>query len=131
MAASGTALSYQWQKMPSGSSSFTSISGATGTSYTTPTTTTGDNGTKFRCMVSNIAGTTVPSNAATLTVSVVTGIDVRTFDSTTILDHTVENYGSSFDQTFTLTNTGTTEWVGFTLVHVTGSDSLGSSSTPD
>ena len=37
-----TPLSYQWQKMPSGGSSFTNISGATGASYTTPTTTTGE-----------------------------------------------------------------------------------------
>ena len=136
VAASGTApLSYQWQKMPSGGSSYTSISGATGTSYTTLATTTGDSGTQFRCVVSNSAGT-VNSNAATLTVNAVTGVDGATFVSKTIADHTVENQNAAFTQTFYLKNTGNTTWNNFTLVHVTsvvqvpGSDSLGCSSTP-
>jgi hypothetical protein len=61
--ASGTApLSYQWQKNGS------NISGATAASYTTPATTTADNGSAFDVVVSNSAGT-VTSNGATLTVS--------------------------------------------------------------
>ena len=61
--ATGTApLSYQWQK------SGTAISGATSASYTTPPTTSSDNGAKFVVVVSNSAGT-VTSNAATLTVN--------------------------------------------------------------
>ena len=60
--ASGTApLSYQWQKngTPVGGNS---------ASYTTPPTTTGDNGAQFTVVVSNSAGTTT-SNAAMLTVN--------------------------------------------------------------
>ena len=60
--ASGTApLSYQWQKNGS------PIGGATSSSYTTPATTSADNGASFQVVVSNAAGNT-PSNSATLTV---------------------------------------------------------------
>src|SRR5213079_916978 len=63
VAASGTApLSYQWQKNGA------NISGATSGSYTTPATTSSDNGTTFDVVVSNSAGT-VTSNTATLTVN--------------------------------------------------------------
>ena len=61
--ATGTApLSYQWQK------NSTAISGATSASYTTPATTSSDNGAQFVVVVSNVAGN-VTSNAATLTVN--------------------------------------------------------------
>src|SRR5207302_2678929 len=50
--AGGTApMSYQWQKNGA------SIAGATSASYTTPATTTTDNGSTFRVVVSNAAGT--------------------------------------------------------------------------
>src|SRR5215469_7977691 len=61
--ASGTApLSYQWQK------NGTNISGATSPSYTTPATTTADNGSIFDVRVSNSKGS-VTSSTATLTVN--------------------------------------------------------------
>jgi hypothetical protein len=61
--AAGTApLTYQWQK------GTTPISGATSASYTTPATTTADNGTQFTVVVSNPVGSAT-SNPATLTVS--------------------------------------------------------------
>jgi hypothetical protein len=60
--ATGTDLQYQWQK---GS---TYISGATLSTYTTPVTKIEDNGTTYRCRVTNSANT-ITSNAATLTVA--------------------------------------------------------------
>src|SRR6266404_3025379 len=63
VAATGTSpLTYQWKK--SGSA----ISGATSSSYTTPATTSSDNGAQFTVVVSNSAGS-VTSNATTLTVN--------------------------------------------------------------
>ena len=62
--ASGTApLGYQWQKNGA------PISGATGASYTTPATTSADNGAQFRVVVSNSVSSAT-SSAATLTVNV-------------------------------------------------------------
>jgi hypothetical protein len=61
--ASGTApLTYQWAK------NSVAISGATGASYTTPATTSTDNGSQFVVTVSNSAGT-ITSSAAVLTVN--------------------------------------------------------------
>jgi len=60
--ATGTApLSYQWQKNGS------NISGATSSTYTTPATTSTDNGAAFRVIVTNPVSS-VTSSAATLTV---------------------------------------------------------------
>jgi Immunoglobulin domain len=72
--ATGTApLDYQWQKNGA------NISGATSASYTTPPTTSADNGTAFQVVVSNSAGS-VTSNAATLTVTPVSGaVNVLTY----------------------------------------------------
>jgi hypothetical protein len=61
--ATGTApLSYQWKENGA------NITGATASSYTTPATTSGDNGSTFEVVVSNAAGNT-PSTTATLTVT--------------------------------------------------------------
>jgi Bacterial Ig-like domain (group 2)/Immunoglobulin domain len=63
--AKGTApLSYQWSK------NGTAISGATSASYTTPATTSADDGAMFTVVVTNSGGSAT-SNAATLTVHVI------------------------------------------------------------
>jgi hypothetical protein len=63
VAATGTApFTYQWQK------NSVAISGATSSSYTTPATTTSDNGAQFAVVISNTAGS-VTSSAAILTVN--------------------------------------------------------------
>lgn len=62
VSATGTALSYQWQR------NGTDIQGATGSSYTTPATTSADNGAMYRVVVSNPGGS-VTSGAALLTVT--------------------------------------------------------------
>lgn len=68
---SGGALSYQWQRQPSGGGGYTDISGAVASSYTTPATTvsggSANNGDTYRCNVTDSNGTTTTS-VATLTV---------------------------------------------------------------
>jgi hypothetical protein len=73
--ATGTApLVYQWQENGS------NITGATSASYTTPVTTTADNGKQFRVMISNTVGN-ITSGMATLTVNplVASNVDVVTY----------------------------------------------------
>ncbi|HEX3913429.1 MAG TPA: hypothetical protein VHW71_07980 [Steroidobacteraceae bacterium] len=60
--ATGSSLQYQWAKNGA------AIAGATGSSYTTSTTTFADTGANFSVTVSNSAGTAI-SNAASLTVT--------------------------------------------------------------
>jgi hypothetical protein len=63
VAATGTApLAYQWQK------NNVDIVGATASSYTTPATVAGDNGSTYRCIVTNVVNSAT-SNSATLTVN--------------------------------------------------------------
>ena len=70
--ASGTPpLSYQWNKNGS------AISGATSATYTTPATTSADNGAQFNVVVSNAIGS-VASSAATLTVTSPSPVSITT-----------------------------------------------------
>ena len=63
----GGGLSYVWQSKTSGALNFTTIGGAISSSYTTPLTTLADDGTQFKCIVTNALGST-PSTTATLSV---------------------------------------------------------------
>ena len=65
--ASGENLTYQWQIQAPGATSFTSITNATSTSFTTGVLSTADAGTQFQCIVTTPQGS-VTSNAATLTI---------------------------------------------------------------
>src|SRR5215469_14244181 len=94
--ATGTSpLSYQWQKNGA------AISRATSASYTTPATTSADNGAQFVVVVSNVAGN-VTSNAATLAVNaaaVAPSITTQPASQTVTVGQTA---------TFTVVATGTT-----------------------
>jgi glucose/arabinose dehydrogenase len=74
-ATGSTPLSYQWQR------NMSDISGATSSSYTLSPTTLGDNGAKFRCVVSNAFGNAT-SNEATLTVTAPPTIPTHPADQT-------------------------------------------------
>ena len=94
--ATGTApLSYQWQKNGA------AISGATSSTYTTPATTSSDNGSQFDVTVINSIGS-VTSNTITLTVTapgqLSTGSSTLSFGNV--------NVGSSSTQSTTVTNSG-------------------------
>jgi len=91
LVATGTpALSYQWYKNGA------SIGSATATSYTTPVTTSLDNGTSFYCQVTNTAGT-VSSSTATLTVDFAPAITTQPSNQTVAVGQTA---------TFSLVGTG-------------------------
>ncbi len=63
-------VSYQWQKSINSGSTWTQINGANGATYTTPATVYPTSPSEqFRCVLSNVAATTVTSSAATLTVN--------------------------------------------------------------
>jgi hypothetical protein len=71
--ATGTApLMYQWQRNGA------AIEGATASTYTTPATTSADDGAQFTVIVSNTAGS-VTSTAAALTVGAASMTDVTTY----------------------------------------------------
>src|SRR5262249_2295276 len=55
-ASSSLPVTYQWQKMDSGTSTFVNINGATSASFTISSTTAADNGDQFRVIVTNSAG---------------------------------------------------------------------------
>ena len=79
--ATGENPTYQWSQSTDQGKSWTEISGATGSTYTTAATTTSMSGYQYRCEVSNSAGS-VTSNAVTLTVNAatvsVTGVKLNT-----------------------------------------------------
>mgnify|MGYP000735890522 CR=1 FL=1 len=73
VSATGTALTYQWQRNPGGAGSWSNISGATSASYTTAATTvTGgaaNNGDTYRPVITGDTSPAATGTAATLTVS--------------------------------------------------------------
>jgi hypothetical protein len=95
--AAGTAtLTYQWNK------GGTAISGATAASYTTPATTTADNGAQFTVTITNGSGN-ITSNSATLTVSAAT---LLLNVGQASLNFSSVNIGSSSTLPVTFTNAG-------------------------
>lgn len=66
--ATGTSISYQWQRSTDGGATFTNLAGANNATMTRTAVTLADNGQLFRVVVSNSAGTVI-SNSALLTVS--------------------------------------------------------------
>ena len=66
----GGTLSYQWRRNGG------PISGATGSTYTTPATVTGDNGSAYSVLVSSSNGTSVTSSGALLTVGTPTPLAI-------------------------------------------------------
>lgn len=65
-ASGNPALKYQWMKSVNGGQ-FGKITGATGSSYTTPATTIAMSGNQYDCVVTNTVGSAT-SSAASLTV---------------------------------------------------------------
>jgi hypothetical protein len=98
VAVTGSApLSYQWSKNAA------AISGAISASYTTPASTSADNGALFKVTISNSAGS-VSSNNATLTVSAALTSSLSANPSSLAVGNV--NVGGSNNLQATLTNSG-------------------------
>jgi glucuronoarabinoxylan endo-1,4-beta-xylanase len=117
--ATGTApLSYQWQKNGS------AISGATAASYTTPATTSADNGETFRVVVKNSVGS-VTSNSATLSVGSNTNSGTTVTINWSDVHQVIDGFGASDAFTgFGITDAqadlffSTTKGVGLSLLRI-------------
>lgn len=111
VAANGTApLAFQWQKNGA------NISGATSSNYTTPVTTTADNGATFDAVVSNAAGS-VTSTTATLTVNSAPAPAIQL--SSTALNFSNDIVNTSASLSLIITNTGTAT-LSISQINVTG-----------
>ena len=66
--ASGTSLSYQWQRSTDGGGSFTDVAAATGATLNLTAAPLSSSGYQFQVLVSNVTGS-ITSNPATLTVN--------------------------------------------------------------
>ena len=73
-ATSSLPLTYQWYEATPGTSTFTAIPGATGSSYTVPSATSADNGAVFYVVVSNGVTSSVTSSSAGLFVGPLSGV---------------------------------------------------------
>jgi outer membrane protein assembly factor BamB len=115
VAASGTApMTYQWQK------SGAAISGATAPSYTTPATTTADNGTVFVAVVTNAAGSAT-SGQAKLTVQA-TGTGTVTPTATDVLTYKNDPARTAQNLTETALTPANVNSASFGLVRTLGVD---------
>jgi len=89
----GGTLSYQWRRNGG------PISGATGSTYTTPPTVAGDNGSAYSVLVSSSNGTSVSSNGALLTVGTPTPLAITNQPQDT-------SVGAGQSASFSVTATG-------------------------
>jgi hypothetical protein len=94
--ATGTGLSYKWQKNDIDISPAATLS-----SYTTPPTTMADNASNFRCIVHNSAGDAT-SSAATLSVNMVPPIITAQTSDTAVTEGTTASFNVSVSGSGTL-----------------------------
>lgn len=154
--ATGTLLTYQWERDAGGLGSWSAISGATSSSYTTAATTvsggTANNSDQYRVVVSGFITPTATSNAATLTVtataattqpSSATVIEPGTTSFTAAFNHSPSSYawqyndgagwiaasGGSGAATATYTIPASTAGISGRRYRCTGSGTLGSVTT--
>lgn len=98
---------YQWQRSGAGGSTFADIAGATAASYTTPATSTADNGTQYRVVVTNASSSAI-SQAASL--SVAAASVVPTFTTQPAAASVTAPAGATFTAAASGTPTPTYQW---------------------
>ncbi len=95
-AVSSLPLTYQWYVAAPGSSTFTAITGATNSTYTTDATSTADTGSVFYVVVSNGVTSSVTSNSAGLFVGPLAGVPDLCNTSWSALGNAVATAGCAF-----------------------------------
>ncbi len=107
-AASGTPTpTVQWQSAPSGSSTFTNISGAISDTLTVSNVTQAESGTQYQAVFTNSVGSAT-SNIATLTVTTTTTSTTTTTTTPTTTSSTTTTTTTSSTTTPTTTTTSST-----------------------
>lgn len=104
--ATGTTLSYQWQRTHGGSS-FTEIAGATSAGLNLAAVPLGDDGDQFRVVVTNSSGA-ITSNAATLSVNPAQTVPVFTVHPASV--SITEGQNTQFTVVVSGTPTPTLQW---------------------
>jgi hypothetical protein len=108
-------LTYQWQK------GTVNISGATSASYTTPATTSADNGSTFRVVVTNGINPSATSNNATLTVQSASSPPPLATVSVLTYHNDVSRTGLNFNETtLTTSNVNSTSFGKLGTMSVSG-----------
>lgn len=123
VAATGSNLTYQWQVSSTAVTVFTDIPGANAASYTTTAVSTGQNGNKYRVVVSGTCPAPVTSNPATLTVGDAAAITLQPAPQAVC---------APANATFTVNATGTSltyQWQVSTDAGITFTDIIGATST--
>ena len=87
---------YQWYEAAPGTSTFTAIDGATGSTYTLPSAATTDNGDVFYVVVSNGVTSSVTSSSAGLFVGPLSGVPDLCNTNWSALGNAVAQSGCSF-----------------------------------
>jgi hypothetical protein len=105
--ATGTSLSYQWQRSTDGGISFSDLAGEANATLSLAALTLADNGQQFRVGVSNVAGSVI-SDAAMLTVNTVPVAPA--FTTQPASSSVVEPAAATFNVTATGTPSPTLQW---------------------
>jgi hypothetical protein len=105
--ASGTSISYQWQRSTDGGSSFTDVTAATSATLNLTTVGLGDHGRQFQVVISNSTGS-ITSNAATLTVTAAQNAPVFTTQPVSV--SITEGQNTQFTVAVSGTPTPTLQW---------------------
>lgn len=114
VSATGSGLSYQWQLSTDDGVGYANIPGATTNSYTTPTATGGDDGNKYRCVVSGTCPPPAVSATATLNVDIGMTLLSEDFESP-FVNGAPPGWSKAYDLT-----TEVADWTGATGDHTGG-----------
>ena len=116
--ATGSGIGYQWEVSTDGGTTWNPVGGATSATYTIASTTTGQSGNRYRCVVTGICPPAVTSSAAILTVNSSVTISSNPANSTICevsnTSFTVAAGGSGLSYQWEVSTNGGTTWTNVT-----------------